>query len=214
MSELTEAIQAGDVARVGALLDENPALARIAEKHVTPLLLALYHGKRDVAQLLVERGAPVSFPEACALGDESRVRELLAGDPTLVRSRSADGFPSLGLAIFFGHGALARWLIEKGADVNEPADNAQRVAPLHAAAAVRDHETMRVLLERGADPNVKQQMELTPLHGAASRGDIEMAKLLLENGADRNAHTSDGMTAADIARKYGQDAFAEWIGRA
>lgn len=212
MSEFTDAIQAGDVSRVGALLDENPALVRMADKNVTPLLLAIYHGKRDVAQLLVERGAPVSFAEACALGDETRVRELLAGDPTLIRSRSADGFPGLGLAIFFGHGALARWLIEQGADVNAPAENAARVAPLHAAAAVRDRETMRLLLERGADANAKQQSDFTPLHGAASRGDIEMAQLLIEHGADRGARTADGMTPDEVAVKYNQSAFAEWFG--
>ena len=211
MSEFTDAIKAGDVARVTALVDENPALVRGAEHDVTPLLLAIYHGKRDVAQLLRDRGAPVSFGEACALGDEARVRELLTGDPTLIRSRSADGFPGVGLAIFFGHGALARWLIEQGADVNAAAENAQRVAPLHAAAAVRDRETMRVLLERGADANAKQQNDYTPLHGAASRGDIEMAELLLAHGADRNAHTSDGMTPAEVAQKYGHPAFAEWI---
>jgi ankyrin repeat protein len=212
MSDFTDAIQAGDAARVTALLDGNPALLRTAHNDVTPLLLALYHGKRDVAQLLVDRGAPVSFGEACALGNEARVKELLAADPSLLRSRTADGFPGLGLAIFFGQGALARWLIEQGADVNAPAENPQRVAPLHAAA-VRDRETLQLLLERGADANAKQQMDYTPLHGAASRGDIEMAELLLTHGAQRDARASDGMTPADVARKYGQDAFAEWIER-
>ncbi|HYC88445.1 MAG TPA: ankyrin repeat domain-containing protein [Thermoanaerobaculia bacterium] len=211
MSEFTDAIKAGDVARVTALLEENPALVRGTEHGVTPLLLAIYHGKRDVAQLLVDRGAPVSFGEACALGDEGRVRELLAADPALLRSRSADGFPGVGLAIFFGHGALARWLIEQGADVNAAAENVQRVAPVHAAAAVRDRETMQLLLERGADANAKQQNDYTPLHGAASRGDVEMAELLLAHGADRNALTADGMTAADVAQKYGHSAFAEWL---
>ena len=211
MSEWTDAIRQGDAARVAALLDENPALVRMAEDNVTPLLLAIYHGQRDIVRLLVERGAPVSFGEACALGDEERVRELLAVDPALLRSRSADGFTGLGLAIFFGHGALARWLIEEGADVNAAAENPQRVAPVHAAAALRDRETMRLLLERGADPNAKQQMDYTPLHGAASRGDIEMAELLLAHGARRDAPASDGMTPAEVARKYGHPAFAEWI---
>ena len=213
MSEFLEAIKAGDTARVGTLLAENPALSRNAVDNVTPLLLAIYHGKRDVAQLLVDRGAPVSFGEACALGDEARVRQLLKADPAALRSRTADGFPGLGMAIFFGNGALARWLIEQGADVNAPAENAQRVAPVHAAAASRDRETMRMLLERGADPNAKQQMDYTALHGAASRGDIEMGELLLQSGADRAARGSDGMTPADIARKYGHPEFAEWIER-
>jgi len=214
MSEWSEAIKAGDAARVAALLDENPALVRHAENGVTPLLLAVYHGQRAVAQLLVDRGAPVSFAEACALGDESRVKELLASEPSLLRSRSEDGFPGHSMAIFFGHGPLARWLIAQGADVNAAAENAQRVAPVHAAAAVRDVETMRLLLESGADANAKQQMDYTPLHGAASRGDTAIAKLLLENGARRDARGIDGMTPADIARKYGHPEFAEWVEKA
>ena len=142
----------------------------------------------------------------------SKMARSSSGSFRRTRSRSADGFPGLGLAIFFGHGALARWLIEQGADVNAPAENAARVAPLHAAAAVRDRETMRLLLERGADANAKQQSDFTPLHGAASRGDIEMAQLLIEHGADRGARTADGMTPDEVALKYNQSAFAEWFG--
>jgi ankyrin repeat protein len=70
---------------------------------------------------------------------------------------------------------------------------------------------MRLLLERGADANARQQLDYTALHGAASRGDIEMGKLLLSHGAVRDAKGSDGMTPADIARKYGKPEFAEWL---
>ncbi|HEX6099175.1 MAG TPA: ankyrin repeat domain-containing protein [Thermoanaerobaculia bacterium] len=211
MSEFTDAIKAGDAARVAALLDADASLLTAHENNTTPLLLAIYHGKSVIARLLLDRGAPVSFPEACALGDEARVQELLAADPSALNMRTADGFPPMPMAIFFGHGALARWLIDRGADVNAPAANPQRVAPVHAAAATCDRETMRILLERGADPNARQQMDYTPLHGAASRGDIEMAQLLLTHGADREARASDGMTAGDVARKYGKVEFAEWF---
>jgi ankyrin repeat protein len=208
MSELTEAIQAGDVARVTGILDADPHAVTGAENAVTPLLLAMYYGKEDVAQLIAERHPSLSFPEACAIGDESRVKAMLAADPSLLDRRSADGFPPLGLAIFFHHGALARWLIEQGADVNAVAQNAQRVTPLHAAAAVSDRETAHLLLERGADPHAKQQMDYTPLHGAASRGDVEMAKMLISHGADLRDQASDGMTPADVAEKYGHP---DWL---
>jgi len=211
MSELTDAIKAGDAARVNALVDADASVLTAKESGVTPLLLAIYHGKADLARLLVERGAPVSFGEACALGDEVRVKEMLGADPRLLHSRTTDGFPGAGVAIFFGHGALARWLIEQGADVNAAAENAMGVAPVHAAAAACDRETMRMLLERGADANARQQLDYTALHGAASRGDIEMAKLLLAHGAQRDAKASDGMTPADVARKYGKAEFAEWL---
>ena len=203
MSELTDAIKAGDAERVTTLAQTNAALLQEKENGVTPLLLALYYGKSEIARLLVERGAPVSF-FACALGDFARVQQMLDDDPHLLYSRSDDGFPPLGLAIFFRHPEIARFLIDRGADVNEAAQNAQKVAPVHAAAAVEDRDTMRLLLERGADVNARQQMDYTPLHGAASRGDLEMAKLLLEHGADANARASDGMTPADVAAKYGK----------
>ena len=138
MSELTDAIKAGHTERIAALLDADPTLLHASENDVTPLLLSIYHGKSDIARLLVERGAPVSFGEAVALGDTERVKRLLAGDPQLLHSRTPDGYPPVGLAIFFRHGELARWLIEQGAGVNAAAKNANCVAPVHAAAAACD----------------------------------------------------------------------------
>ncbi|HEX2835500.1 MAG TPA: ankyrin repeat domain-containing protein [Thermoanaerobaculia bacterium] len=208
MSELTEAIQAGDVTRVASILDADPDAVTRGENGVSPLLLAIYHGRHEVATLLAARHPALSFPEACALGDEARVKAMLAADRSLLDQRSADGFPPLGLAIFFRHGALARWLIEQGADVNAAANNAQRVAPLHAAVAVCDRETTHLLLERGADVHARQQADYTPLHGAASRGDVEMAKMLISHGADLRVQGSDGLTPADVAEKYGHP---EWL---
>lgn len=209
--EVIEAIQKGDAATVAALLDEDRSLLRAKSGTVSAILLAIYHGHPEIAQLFVERGADVSFAEACALGDRRRALELLHRDPSLVQSYSEDGFPAAGLAIFFQHPELARELIERGADVNAAARNPQRVAPVHAAAAVRDHATMKLLLERGADANARQQMGFTAFHSAATRGDIEMARLLIEHGADPRARTDDGKDALDIAEKYGQAAFAEWF---
>jgi ankyrin repeat protein len=211
MSELTDAIQKGDAARVTKLLDADPTLLQSDDGPVTPILLAIYHGKTDIARLLVERGAPVSFSEACALGDLERVEQQLAADPNALHESSRDGYPSLGLAIFFQHPEVARLLIERGANVNTPAANPQRVAPVHAAAAACDRATMRLLLEHGADPNAQQQLDYTPMHGAASRGDVEMAKLLLQHGADRNPKATDGQTPADVARSHAHPEFAEWI---
>jgi len=211
MSELSDAIKAGDAAKVASLLDADPSLLSATENNVTPILLAIYHGKPEIARLFVDRGASVSFAEACALGDTERAKSMLAADPSLLHSRTADGYPGLGVAIFFRHPELARYLIEQGADVNAAAENRQRVAPVHAAIAVSDFETLRMILERGGDPNARQEMDYTALHSAAAHGLVEMAKLLLAHGADRNAKSSDGMSPSDVARKYGQTQLAEWL---
>jgi ankyrin repeat protein len=203
MSELTDAIKAGDALRVGSVLDADPAAVTHVDQGVSPLMLAIYHGKTEVARGIADRHPSLSFPEVCALGDLARAKDLLAQDRSRLEERSADGFPPLGLAIFFRHRELAQWLIAEGADVNAAAENAQKVAPLHAAAAVCDQATAEMLLARGADPHARQQMEYTALHGAASRGDVAFGRLLITHGASLDAKGADGMTPADVAAKYG-----------
>jgi uncharacterized protein len=211
MSDIIEAIKAGDATRVAELLDADRSLLQARDGNVTAILLAIYHGHAEIARLFADRGAELTIGEAIALGDADRVKAMAARDPSSIDSFTDDGFPAVGLAIFFRHPELARWLIEQGADVNAAAKNAARVAPLHAAAAVADRDTMRLLLERGADPNAKQQTGFTPLHSAALHGDREMAQLLVEHGADRGATSDDGKTAAAIADEHGHYELAAWL---
>lgn len=209
--ELIDAIRTGDAARVAALLDADRSLLSARAGNVSAILFAVYVQHPEIARLFVERGAELDFGEACALGDERRAIELLDRDPSLLERRSADGFPPVGYAIFFRHPSLARALIERGADVSAAAENAQRVAPVHAAASVGDVGTMRLLLDRGADANARQQNGFTPIHAAAGNGDLAMAKLLVERGADRHARTDDGKTAADIAAEHGRGELLAWL---
>lgn len=211
MSELFEAIKRGDEKSVASLLDRDPELLTASENGVSAILVALYHGHAELARLFTERGASLSFAEACALGDLDRVRDLLKDDPSLLQSRTVDGYPAFALAIFFGQPDVARYLIEHGADVNAQAQNAQKVFPVHAAAAANDTHTMKMLLERGADPNARQQLDFTALHGAASRGNIEMAKLLIAHGADPKAKSTDGKDAAVVAEEHNKPEFAQWM---
>jgi|SRR5438874_10520744 len=210
-NELIEAVQKGDSKAVAALLDEDRSLLSAKSGSVSAAVLAMYHGHPEIAQLFTERGAELTFAEACAVGDRKRAIALLDGDPSLLNKYAEDGYPPVELAIFFRHPALARELIERGADVNAAAKNPQRVAPVHAAVTVGDFETMRLLLERGANPNARQESGFTALHGAAGHGDVEMAKLLLKHGADAKARIDDGKDVAAVAEKFNQPAFAEWF---
>jgi ankyrin repeat protein len=211
MSDFLDAVKRGDSATVARMLDADHSLLQAKENGVSAALLALYHGHGEIARLLVSRGAPLGFADACALGDLDAVRRMLGSDPSLLQAMTPDGFPAWALSIFFRQPAVARFLIEQGADVRRHAENRQRVAPVHAAAAACDRETMRLLLERGADPNARQESDYAPIHTAGARGDIEMAKLLLEHGAERLPRGSDGKTPVDIAREHGQQAFVDWI---
>ena len=200
---LFEAIRNNDAASVAALLDADRSLLDARLNGATPILFAVYNGHAELAPLFLDRGAELTFGEACALGDEENALRMLDGDPALLDAYSEDGFPPVGLAIFFRHPELARALIERGADVNAAASNAFRVAPVHAAAAVRDIATMKLLLAHGADANARQQLGYTALHTAAQLGDEEMVDLLLAHGTDPRAAGDDGKMPADLAAAHG-----------
>jgi ankyrin repeat protein len=70
---------------------------------------------------------------------------------------------------------------------------------------------VKLLLERGADPNVCNVNGKSPLHEAASRGDAGTLKLLIERGADLNARYK-GLDSATTAERLGHVAAARLLG--
>ena len=83
---------------------------------------------------------------------------------------------------------------------------------LHLAAFFGQEDAAKVLLERGAEPNVVARnatIVVTPLHSAAAGAHAAIVKLLLEAGADPNARQPDGFTALDAAQQNGDDESAE-----
>jgi ankyrin repeat protein len=207
--ELARAIKAGEVGRVRELLGTQPALAAARDAGgVSMVLLALYHQRPDVAEAVLEAGPPLDVFDAAATGRLDRLRALVEADPGAANAWAADGFFPLGLACFFRQPAAARLLLEAGADPRAAARNPMGVTALHAAAAARDAETARALLDRGAEVDARQQMGYTALHAAAQHGDVALVDLLLSRGAEPALRSDDGKDAAAHAREHGHDDLA------
>lgn len=127
----------------------------------------------EVYRHLVDRGAVVDLGMACATGDIHRVRELLDRDPSGV-NRVSD---------------YSSYYVGSG-------------APIKNAAAGGHIDVVRLLLERGADPNLPEE-GIAPdghaLHSAVVRGHIEIVRLLLKHGAHPNVEiesSADTLSAA------------------
>ena len=90
----------------------------------------------------------------------------------------------------------ARCLLAHGAKLD--ACSFEKRTPLFYAAARGSAGVAKVLLEAGADPNVREErkpysslLDYTPLHYAASNGHADAVKVLLAFGADPTARESN-----------------------
>ncbi len=149
----------------------------------------------------------VSLLQWCAYyGDVSAMRYLLTNGATL--AALGDNLDLNGAA-FHGHWRLCLFLIENGADANQPLPDTGET-PLHAALCKANsaaHElVIKVLLAKGANPNcaTKPNVETggfmrdcrtkgeTPLHRAAAFGSERTIQMLLDAGAVVDAKDMNG----------------------
>ncbi|KAJ7273936.1 ankyrin repeat-containing domain protein [Mycena rebaudengoi] len=74
--------------------------------------------------------------------------------------------------------------VKKGADVNVTTDGCEYATALQLASFLRDTYSVTMLLDCGADPNIKGGTDGVALRAAVCGGSWDVVRLLLENGAD------------------------------
>jgi ankyrin repeat protein len=132
--------------------------------------------------------------EAARVGDVAKLRALAAGK-AWVNVRGP-------------HDRTA--LHEAAANCQLPAVQEQQPWSLQSAAAHRaldvsclsgDAVTTRLLLEHGADPNLRNKGGSTPLHDAASFDRLDAVKALVQHGADISLKNREGFTTLQLAAR-------------
>lgn len=210
ISHVESCIENNQLENLITLLSEQPSLVNEITSHqMSPLLLACYYKKIEIANAIAEYMTDFDIFDSCAVGKFDEVTLLVFKKPDLVNQYSLDGFTPLGLACYFGHEEIARFLVLKGAEVNLPSKNGFNVFPIHSAVAINNYNTTKMLLEAGAYPNVCQKSGVAPLHTAAQLGNIELIILLLEYGAEVGLRMEGGKLPADLAAEKGFNQIAE-----
>ena len=202
------AVRGGDFDIVRALVAAGADVNETGGEGTTALAVAIVNAHFELASFLLDEGADpnADMPGGSALHAVTRTRNYEYGTvvrPAAVQTGNMDAL------------ALARKLIEYGADVNARIEkplprqggfdnNYLRLngaTPFLMAARAADPTLMRLLLEYGADPTLSTTDNVTPLMVAAGMGYVqgqsigapeprlEAVQLLLDLGADVNAKT-------------------------
>jgi ankyrin repeat protein len=119
--------------------------------------------------------------------------------------------PELHRAARVGDRDAIRGLVAAGVDADaEGVVNGYQTTAIALAAGSQDGataETLKLLLELGADPNVGKYMAATALENAARTGDAERVRVLLDGGAD----VSEAGIAGNVLVSAGSTAVFELL---
>jgi ankyrin repeat protein len=149
--------------------------------------------------------------QAIKLGDEERVRTLLASKDIEIDRRDGFNETPLYIAVHTANINIVQLLIDAGANLN--ITNRLEDTALHIAAFTGNLPATEALLKAGAKVTVKNNWDQTPLHFATIIGNLHIAKLLLNAGADKNAINKSGKTPFQIAKQKDDVEFLELLSK-
>lgn len=155
------AVRQDDSGAVQALLQRGFDANTIDEKGLTGLFIALRDESPKVAKLLA--AWPGTQPEARSPdGESTLMMACLRGNEEVARllvERGADvnkpGWTPLHYAATGGHQAIAAFLLDQNAYIDADAPNGN--TPLMMAALYGNAETVKLLLDAGADPGLRNR---------------------------------------------------------
>lgn len=125
--------------------------------------------------------------EASALGMVNRINSLLFENPSLVSERDSHGYTALHYATMTDKVEVARILISSGADIESFDEESSIDPPLIIAGYYGNESVARLLLESGANPNIRGNEDSTALIAATYKNNLQIVNLLLQHGANANA---------------------------
>lgn len=192
---LFAAAAAGDASEIGALLAKGAPVDARDGYGRTPLIVAAYKGRHDAMRALVKAGAIPNALEhdrydivtiAAVAGDLPTLELALALGASARNVTSRYDGTALIAAAHLGHAQVVRTLIRAGAPldhVNNLGWTALIESIVLGDGGARHTDTLRALVDAGANVNLADRGGASPLKLAQGRGYRDMVMILQRAGA-------------------------------
>ena len=139
-----------------------------------------------------------TFVKACKYGDESQCFIMLKSEPELAYVKDKKGISALFHAVANGHNRIAELILSITRQPND-IEPEKGFSPLLLAATSGHIGLVRILLEYGSDPDLRNFDGVTALHNAVFEKHYDIVAMLLDSGADPNIKDRLGNTAFHLA---------------
>lgn len=221
MTAMLLAAREGSLPGVQALVEAGANMNVPDRDGTTPLMMAIINRHNDVAKLLIEKGAQLDLADSVGMtalyaAVDLRTLGRLINRPTPKATGETDNL------------TLVSMLLERGAKIDPrlrlpllprfhnagDAQLGEGATPLMRAARGRDIPVMKLLLAKGANPNLATRNYSNALMFASGRGGDEVldaVRLCLEHGADVRAFNDNGDTPLHMAAAAGADALVRLL---
>jgi hypothetical protein len=195
--------------------------ANYADESISPLLIKAVGASGAVPEMAAlmsarekSKASWVDVKSADALhclyaavtgGDEASVKKLIQRGVSVNLVVPGEGHTALHQAVATKNLAMTRLLLDGKARTDVAGrygvPRAIREFPLHRAVTAGSPQLVKLLLDKGANPNAVDDGGLTALHRAAGAGDVAVAQVLLQQKAQPNRLDKGGRTPIDVAEQ-------------
>ena len=215
--ELLEACRRGNFRRAFLAIEEGADIDTRDETGVSPLIMAIGSGQKDLAITLIEKGSDVNLGaigggktikgytpllSACENGDREMVNLLLAkGAKMNVADES--GRSPLYISLTGSHFGICDLLVQKGVDINFKDQDGN--TPLAKSVSRGNPDNLVWLLKHGASTEIRNQTGETALMMAAACGNLNAVRILVKAGAPISSRDKKGWPALALASFAGHE---------
>ena len=203
-----ELIAAG--ANTNAILPSRVPAHRISEESL--LAAAAFGGHWEFVEMLLKEAGGLTaasieeriyiLTNAVRDGQTQLVKKSIAAGAD-VNARDGSRRTALWWAAHKGLVQIIFMLVAAGVDVNSKAD-AFGLPALHEAVSQGHLQAAKALLERRADPNLRDNLDRTALHYASNFGITGLIRILLQAGVNVDAQDKQGKTALHRSVQVGR----------